>query len=372
MKFFILFLSFLVLHSCASTQTKGDGYIYVQNVTGINQIDAELNAKRKILEKGLGELVEGRSQIIDAESKEKIVMSSVEGFVIDFQQIGPSRKNGALTEIDAKGKVNAKAIEDALKQRYADIGKPRFLMLIDENLNGKPSRTGQTVTENEIAAKFTEFEFLDREQFMRILAKEGGKPFGVYGDSSLENKAMQAAAEMGAEILLIGVSETKNIGEIEGSGLYSIQATLRFKFVDVGTAKILASENSTSAYPHVSPESGSVEAIKKAVAKVHPKIRDQVSQRWKRGTNIRVVFEGIPYDDFIDKDVEHTIRTIPGVNFTSVKSSSNANNMIVLEVEALFNGNMLYRKMRDRRGDFGFDFTQKEVKPSSVHIIVKK
>jgi len=369
-----LFLYFILVFSyfCSSAEKKKDDYIYVYNVTGVNLIDAELNAKRKILEKGLGELVEGRSQVIDAELKEKVVNSSVEGFVIDFQKLGPARKDQALTVIDAKGKVNAKAIEDALRQRYEDIGKPRFLMIIEEKLNGVASKPGQTVTENEIAATFTEFDFLDREQFIRILAKEGGRPVGVYGNSNLEDKAVQAAAEMGAEILLIGVSETKNIGEIENSGLYSIQATLRFKFVDVGSARIIASENSTGAFPHVSPDTGSIEAIKKAVGKAHPKIREQVSQKWKRGTTIRITFEGISYDEFIDKGVEQTIRNIPGVNHTSVKTSSNANNMIVMEVQALFSGTMLYQKMRDRRSDFGFNFTQKEVNPSVIYIVVTK
>lgn len=372
MKKLFLILSLVITSYCATTTNKGDGYIYVYNVTGTNLIDAELNAKRKILEKGLGELVEGRSQVIDAESKEKIVNSSVEGFVIDYQQLGPPRKDHALTVIDAKAKVNVKSIEDALRQRYDDIGKPRFLMIIEERLNGVTSKTGQTVTENEISSRFNEFEFLDREQFIRILAKEGGRPVGVYGDSNLEDKAVQAAAEMGAEILLIGVSETKNIGEIENSGLYSIQATLRFKFVDVGSARIIASENSSAAYPHVSPDTGSMEAIKKAVNRAHPKIRDQVSQRWKRGTTIRITFEGISYDDFIDKGVEQTVRNIQGVNHTSVKTSSNSNRMIVMEVQALFSGTMLYQKMRDRRSDFGFNFTQKEVKPSVIYIVVTK
>jgi hypothetical protein len=372
MKKILLTLLLFMLSYCASGGSKGDGYIYVTNVTGINLIDAELNAKRKILEKGLGELVEGRSQVIDAEAKDKIVNSSVEGFVIDYQQIGPPRKDKALTVIDAKGKVNAKAIEDALRQRYEDIGKPRFLMIVDERLNGVQSRAGQSVTENEMSSKFTEFEFLDREQFIRILNKEGGRPVGVYGDANLEDKAVQAAAEMGAEILLIGVSETKNIGEIQGSGLFSIQATLRFKFVDVGSARIIASENSSAAYPHVSPDTGAMEAIKKAVNRAHPKIREQVTQRWKRGTTIRLTFEGISYDDFIDKDVEQIIRNIQGVNHTSVKTSSNANKQIVMEVQALFSGNMLYRKMRERRSDFGFNFTQKEVKPSVIYIVVTK
>ncbi|MCB1176156.1 MAG: hypothetical protein KDK36_01135, partial [Leptospiraceae bacterium] len=67
----LLVLSILLLNYCTSAPVKDpDGYFYVRNVKGINEIDAELNAKRKILEMGLGELVEGGSQTIDGESKE--------------------------------------------------------------------------------------------------------------------------------------------------------------------------------------------------------------------------------------------------------------------------------------------------------------
>jgi hypothetical protein len=373
MKQIITSILFLLLFNCASDQVKDDeGFIYVKNITGINEDDAELNAKRKILEDGLGALVQGSSQVIDGESKEKLVNENVEGFVFQYTQIGDSRKKGKLLEIDAKGKVNKKAIEDALKERYKDIGKPSFLMIIDENVLGKPAGSKVTITENAIAGKFKEFDFLDRNQFMRILAKEGGKVTGVYGNPSEEEKVLAAAAEMEAQILLVAQTETKDAGEIEGSGLFSIQSTLRFKIFDVGSARIIAADNSSGAHPHVSKEIGSQEAIQKAVDKAYPKIRDQIASKWKPGTIIRVVIEGITYDDFLDSDAISIIRKIKGVNGVNEKGSSNTNKMITLEVEALFNGNALYRKMRERRGDFGFDFTQKEAKPGNLHIIVKK
>ena len=369
-------LTYLVLFTfvyCTGGQTRDpEGYIYVYNIKGVNEDDAELNAKRKILEDGLGDLVEGSSQVIDGESKEKIVNSSVEGYVLGYTQIGATRKKGQLVEIDAKGKVNKKAIEDALKERYKDLGKPSFLMLIDENVMGKRANGKVTITENAIAGKFKEFDFLDRNQFMRILAKEGGKTTGVYGDPSAEEKVLAAAAEMEAQILLVGLTEVSNAGEIEGSGLYSMQATLRFKIFDVGSARIIAADNSSGAHPHVNEETGAQEAIQKAVNKAYPKVKEQVSEKWKPGTLVRVVVEGISYDEFLDSDFVSIVRKIKGVNGVNEKGSSNANKMITLEVEALFNGNALYRKMRERKSAFGFDFSGKEVKPGNIHIVVKK
>lgn len=371
----IVYLTIIsLLFSCASTTTRdSEGYIYVYNVEGVNEDDLEMNAKRKILENGLGDLIEGNSQAIDGQLKEKVLNSSVEGYVTFYTKIGPTRKKGIMYEIDAKGKVNKRAIEDALKNRYKEIGKPSFLMIIDENILGKSSAGASvTITENAMSSKFVDFDFLDRGQFMRILAREGGKTVGAYGNPTSEEKALAAAAEMEAQLLLVGKTEVSNAGEIEGSGLKSFQAAIQYKIFDVNTARLIASDNTSGAHPHINPTTGAQEAINKAIEKSYLKIRTQIETKWKPGTIIRVKFEGLTYDEFIDYDVRNIIRNIKGVNNINDKSSGNVNKMIVFEVEALFNGNTLYNKMRERKKDFGFDFTQKEVSPGSIHIQVKK
>lgn len=371
----ILLLSLIgAILSCASTPSRDtEGYIYVYNVEGVNKDDLEMNAKRKILENGLGDLIEGSSQAIDGQLKEKILNSTVEGYVTAYAQIGETRKKGIMLEIDAKGKVNKRAIEDALKIRYKDLGKPSFLMIIDETILGKSSAgSSVTITENAISGKFVDFDFLDRGQFMRILAKEGGKAIGAYGNPSSEEKALAAAAEMEAQLLLVGKTEVANAGEIEGSGLKSYQATIQYKIFDVNTARVLASDNAAGAAPHINPTTGAQEAINRAVDRSYPKIKSQIESKWKPGMLIRVKLEGLTYDEFIDSDMRNIIRNIKGVNGVNDKSSGNVNKMIVFEVEALFNGNTLYNKMRERKRDFGFDFTQKEVSPGTLHIVVQK
>ncbi|EMO29768.1 hypothetical protein LEP1GSC170_1028 [Leptospira interrogans serovar Bataviae str. HAI135] len=87
---------FFSVNVCTSIQDgTGDSenrFVYVENVQGKNEEDFELNAKRKILEKGLGELIEGGSQSIDGQIKETITNSSTEGYVTEFYRIGSFRK----------------------------------------------------------------------------------------------------------------------------------------------------------------------------------------------------------------------------------------------------------------------------------------
>ena len=108
MKKIISLILSLTLFYCSSGQKKGDGFIYVYNIKGINLDDAELNAKRKILEDGIGDLVEGRSDVSQGQLIDSLVQSTVEGYVVEYTQIGKERPKDGVIEIDAKGKVNAK------------------------------------------------------------------------------------------------------------------------------------------------------------------------------------------------------------------------------------------------------------------------
>lgn len=370
-KIISLVLGFTLFY-CATPEKKSDGFIYVTNITGINLDDAELNAKREIVAKGLGELVEGRTDVNQGQLMESVVNTSVEGFVLDYQQIGKDRKKGALVEIDAKGRVDRGTAQSIIDKMLSQAGNPNFLMIVDEEIDKRKSPPTAIVTENAIVKNFSEFQFLDKEQFRRILAKEGGKTIGVYGDTSAEAKATEVAAQMGAEILFIGQTIVKNNGPIMDSGMMSMQATVRFKIVDVGSAKLIAADNAGGAAPHVDTERGAQEAIDKALVTSKPKILEQIRTKWKRGMMIRLVIDGMNFDDFLDKGIDGIIRNIKGVNAVNQKGSSNSNNSIVLEVQADFNGTVLYRRMREKREDMGIKFEQKEVKPGVVQIKVTK
>lgn len=362
-------LIFLSVNVCTSVQNGTEGienrFVYVENVQGKNEEDFELNAKRKILEKGLGELIESGSQTIDGQIKETVTNSSIEGYVTEFSRMGSFRKIGNLLEADAKGKVSRKLIEDSLKERYKELGKPKFLMIIDETILGK---SNNSISENAIVKKFVEFDFLEKSQLVQVLTKQTGKSVTIYGNQTLETEVLSTASEMGAQILLVGQTQVTNAGEIENSELKSYQAVIRFKIYDVNTKKIIAADNTSGAVLHVNPGTGIQEAIQKAVEKIYPKIREQISIKWKPGNLILLKIEGISYDDYVDKDIKGLIRGIKGVNRVSEVS---VNQLIVLEIEALYNGNNLYQKMRERKTDFGFGFSQKEIKSSLIHIIKK-
>lgn len=354
-----------------TTPTKKDpneGYIVVTDIKGDNIDDAELNAKRQIIANGLGELVEGTSEVKDAELRSFLLTSTVEGYVFDYKTLS-EKASGKKIILSARGKVNAKAVQDALRERLKQIGKPRFMAIIDEKILGTRKIPGDTITEIAIASKFVDFDFVDKGQFQKIIAKEAGKLVGAYNNPSAEEKALEVAAELSADILVIGKTEVIDGGDIMGTGMHSYQSTLNLKIINVNTAGIIAAENSNSAMPHASSNIGPQLAVDKAVEKSYPKIRSQVEVKWKPGTTIRVVFYGIDYDDFLDKKIHHAIRAIKGVNAVYQRSDANANNGIVLEVEAMMNGFRLYEKMKES-ADLPIKYKRKEIKNNLLQINV--
>lgn len=379
MKRFVIFSILLIFLSCSLFQKKeeDDGYVYVKDIPGRDIEEAELNAKKKILEIGLGELVRGESMSIDGQSVRRIIESSTEGYVYDFSVLD-KRKKDIMTEIDAKGKVNQKAVKDALRQRIKDIGRPRVMVLIDEAIEGESYKPGNTMTENEVFSQFTFFDFIDKEQFIRILSKEGGEFYGAFDDATARAKALEAASRLEAEILLVGKTEVNNAGDVgkhiggEVTGLQSMQSVVRFKFINVGTAGIIAALNENAAYPHINPKTGAQESIKKAVKNAYPKVRKQLEDKWKPGTRIRLVLEGLNYDQVVDRGLLGEIRRIPGVNSLVERSGVKERNKVVLEVEALYGGYELYKRMRERKRSLGIDFESKEVKAGLVYIKVSQ
>jgi hypothetical protein len=362
----IFFLFSLLLPTCQTTQ-KTDAEYFVVDVLGEDRDDAILESKKKILEKGLGVLVEGQSSVIDGESQYKEVFESVEGYVFDYQILKEGKKD-FLYGVKAKGKVNKKALKDALENRLKEIGKPRFMVLIDEDFLGAMRSPGESLTEKEMVSRFKDFEFIDRDQMQKVLAKESG---GLKGSYENPDKALKIAAELAADFLFIGKTKIVKGGEIMGSGMYSIQSTLEYKIIDVVTAGITAADASKGAYPHISAEQGAQGALKRAFDTSAPNILQQVQNKWKAGRTIRVVIEGIDYDTFLDKNIRSEIRKLRNVNEVVLRSSNNSNNSVELEVKAMCSAFELYDRMRQGRQKLGINFAKKEITGGVVRIVVQ-
>ena len=328
--------------------------------------EAEARAKKLILERGLGSYVKSQDIILDAQLKDSILTSSASGYVFDFQVLDKLESDG-VWEIRAFGKVDARALGDAFQERYKDIGKPRLMMVFEERLADEASPPGRSLTENALAGKWKEFEFVDKAQLERILAHEGLA--GSYDNPGREKRVLSLAAEMNAEILVLGRTEVR-VGKSIVENLHPMHATVSVRIVDVGSARVLASENGIGTYPHIDKRQGAKLAIYRAVDDIADILLKQIETKLRSGRTIRVVFESIDYDDFVDRDILRLVRNLPLVNEVRDRGPSVGSGLVELEVVAFTDGATLYRHLRSLQDDLGLRFKASEVRNNRVHVVV--
>lgn len=363
----------VALYSCRTTPQKSNKDYIMVIAEGQDRDDAILESKKKMLEQGKDFVrVDGSSAMADGESLYKEVGEVTDGYVYAYQILKewPNKSSYGMYKIKAKGKLNKKAIENALKVRLETIGKPRFMVLIKEDFFGQIRDPADSLTEKQIVTRFTDFDFLDRKMLQKRLAKEGGSIIGAYDDPSEAEKALRVAAELSADFLLVGKTNIIKGGEVMDSGMYSIQSTVEYKILDVATARIVAASVTRGAYPHINKEQGAQGATNKAIKSSERRTIPQVKKRWSRGRTIRVIIEGIDYDTYLDKDIPAILRRIRGVNSVTERNTGDGGK-IVLEVQALMDGTKLYKRMRQRKSSLGINFSRKELRGGVVHIIVK-
>lgn len=341
-----------------------DGYYHVI-ATGETTRDATREARKLIVEDGLGAYIESHSVSVDAQLKEKIIKASSSGFVYDFSIVETITTTPAV-KIHAKGKVSEKAVAQAIKYRYAEIGKPRLLIVFEETIAGQKSAPGRTISSAKLTERFSDFQFVDGSVSQRLEAAGGG-----FSNGEAASGALSEARRADADFLFLGRTEVEQGPPIEGTQMFRIKAHVDFRMVSVATGVVLAEVSESFTVPFLNTRQGGIIAIERVVDSVHPKFIEQIGSKWEPGQTIRVVFEGIDYDRFADLDVVGALRKWERVGSVQDRGRDEAGH-VVLEVEALMSGSDFYRLLRANRAQLKLDFSSLEVKSNRIRVKVTK
>ncbi|NUM48145.1 MAG: hypothetical protein HUU38_25850 [Anaerolineales bacterium] len=339
--------------------------------TGESAGDADVEARVMLLERGIGSVVERRSELSNGQLTYDMMSSSTEGFVTGFRRKAERTLPNGLVEVTATGTVSLKAVEAALVERLKDIGNPRLMVLMDENVFGAASVAGSSKSELELMETLGRegFRFIDREQFKKALARDKGLAVGAYGNPTAEEKALETAAQLNAEILVVGQAIIRDNGEVRaGSGLHSITADIRLKIINVGTAEILGTTIESSTTAHAVREVGVTNAVRKAILASAARLKQQVAGKWKAGGVTRVVFQGIEPEAFLSGNFSGLVRRLRGV--TGVEERNDNDSGMVLEVRCFCNAFRLTKEILRRKREFGRPLTLKAIKGNTVRLAV--
>ena len=311
--------------------------------------EAKKHARGNLIEKGIGVWIKKQSASYDGRLIGYRISSRSEGFVRNLKVLSQEKIPGGI-QILAQGYVSAKKLEEALEEKYKKIGKPRFMAIINETIGSRKVKPGNTLTERKLVEEFSEIIFIDKNLYRKRIARESGKLVGDYNNPSHQEKALSVAAELDAEVLIIGQNKIKKTNSPTGDKQV-IQSSISYKVINVGTAHILAAGAESALSPDTNMDRGAPDAVQKVIKKIAPGLEKQILSKWKAGATIRLTIKGLSCREFRQRKTSESIKNIYGV--VNVETRKCSGTTSVLEVEALYNGTILLQNILDNAEDMG-------------------
>ncbi|OHD72049.1 MAG: hypothetical protein A2W19_03660 [Spirochaetes bacterium RBG_16_49_21] len=234
--------------------------------------DRALNdARNKLVEQVLGSTVSGRSLMKNFELVSTLVEAKSYGLVKN-ERIVDERADADMYTVEIEGTVEPAIVEDAIKDALNRYGRPKFIVLVNESFEGRPSMPGYTATETimqDIMGNLG-FEFVDAQTTKKLMKNERSKmQMAMAGDISDDVRRLLLDS-VGAEVVISGVVTTDDQTSIlkkqfKDIDMKSKRASVTLKAVDVYTARILGTKAVAAGGVDISGQVASQKAVENAL-----------------------------------------------------------------------------------------------------------
>lgn len=231
------------------------------------------DAKNKLVRKVLGETVRGQSLMKDYELVYIIVEARSYGLVRNVEVLSQGARDGEYF-VKIRGRVEEAEVERAIRDALERYGRPKFMVLIKENFEGKRSMPGFTETEMIIQEVMggSGFEFVDPGVTRRLMQRNREAMNSAMAGNVKDDVQRLLLNQVGAEVLIVGTSSTADQSEIlkqfGNVNMKSKQANVSLKAVDLYTGNILASMSRNAPGMHIDPATASRTAIRNTMKKM--------------------------------------------------------------------------------------------------------
>lgn len=274
--------------------------------------DAALeDAQKRAVEQAIGILIDSQTQVENYQLISDKILSHTKGYIKHYKVTRETVDSGLL-----RVRINTEVALGRLSADLSGIGillgrmhKPRTMVMVAEQnighgvtawwLGAPGKQTDISVVENTFMDKFTEkgFEFIDHE----IAAKEI-KVTGAYRVQDLSiAQAKTLAAQVDAEVVIIGKAVAKLYGEI-GGGMKSVQADLSARAVRIDTGQVIATATTHAAAVHISEIAAGTDALRKASNQAADEMIEKilaVYSKETRGTrSVNITITGLNKNQF--------------------------------------------------------------------------
>ncbi|MCL1834488.1 MAG: DUF6175 family protein, partial [Leptospirales bacterium] len=255
----------------ASNRGQETGYATIfDNDTALARDRATDDAKSKLVVKILGETISGTSIVKNYELVSNIIESKSYGLVKNIKIIKQWQDGGEIF-VTIEGTVESAAVQDAIEDALNRYGRPKFMVLIDETLNGKKNSPGFTETEmliQEIMGN-SGFQFVDAAMTQQLMKSDKAKMQKAVSGSVSSDVQDLLLSDAGAEVIIVGTADTKAQGSAAlSANMKSRSAIIKLKAIDVYSGSILASTSKQAPGLHIEDETASKKAIEAALKQI--------------------------------------------------------------------------------------------------------
>ena len=238
--------------------------------------EAKLEAYRDALEKALGAVITGVTEMENYAVVRDKVFSQTTGIVKSLDIVREWEEDGLLL-IEAICKVSVAALDGVLGPAVLDaIGHPRIMVLIDERIGDKTPFISFTEAEALRIFEKAGYLLVDPDQARALISID---PASAYDDPA---KIMDAARTLRADVIILGraYAAAFQTGRVEGITMHGVSGTVQLKAVLTKTAYSITSqtvEASTGRTPALSVETGAERCFKEATPKAAATVVNKIA-----------------------------------------------------------------------------------------------
>jgi len=247
------------------------GYATIfDNDTALARDRATDDAKSKLVRKILGESIRGQSIMENYELVSNIVEAKSFGLVKKVEVIKQGKSGDTEYFVTIEGTVEPGVVEDAIEDALERYGRPKFMVLVDENIEGDRNAPGMTVTELTIMNIMgnSGFEFVDAATTQDLMKKERSKMQKAVKGTVSDDVQDLLLDDAGAEVIIYGtvvVTDQSKVMTQYSANMKSKQANINLKAVDVYTGSIIATAVGNAASVHIDDKTAGKDAIQKCL-----------------------------------------------------------------------------------------------------------
>ena len=347
---------------------------------GTTRAAALEDAKRNAVEEGLGVIIASETLVRNSVLASDKIYSKAGGFVKNYREIDAEREADGNYVVTIEAEVT-EILDEILKDEIALglllewLEKPRFMVIIDENLLGDES---SIIAESEIGKilKSKNFNLVSSSQVDKIRARAGTL-------ADLEGNVEEAVAigtEFGAEIYVQGKATVSAV-ELKGAmyakmgleGMYSGQSSITASVIRTDTGDILAVNTFTGKSTHISKETAAVNSILESSGKLANYLVKETVRTWSQEqSNVRTFKLRISNVNFKRrKKIENYLSNLGGVEGVSRISFGSGNAVLSIEYTGGVLDDLAKQLDGGDLGDFVMEVTGDSPGTLSLNVILK-